>query len=137
MAYQEPPEDNYTETPLAQDSTGTQIELSRDNSDLDTLILPHGIYSFHSGTENSGNRIKITVWEFDEDPTKVSNNPIIEMSGDDIIKVVNLLPLWDDENYSLGIYYFGSELKRWKDVLGNRMYNDTTESKTLAVHSGT
>jgi hypothetical protein len=130
MAYQEPDETVYEESPIIQNSTGTQIELSKVVDSQDVLSLAHGIYTFHSSTENSGNRIKITVWAPEEDSEAVSNNPIIEMSSDDQIKVVHLLPLSNEE------YSIGKDEKRWLLVVGNRMYNDTVQTKTLKTHSG-
>jgi hypothetical protein len=130
MAYQEPDEIVYEESPIVQNSTGTQVELSNTVDKFDAISLAHGIYTFHSSTENSGNRIKITVWAPGEDSTQVSNNPIIELSADDKIKVVHLFPLSNEE------YSIGSDNKRLLSIVGNRMYNDITQSKTLKTHSG-
>jgi hypothetical protein len=130
MAYQEPDEIVYEEPPIIQNSTGTQIELSNSVNKFDEISLAHGIYTFHSFTENSGNRIKVTVWSSEEDSTQVSNNPIIEISADDKIKVVHLFPLSNEE------YSIGSDDKRLLSIIGNRMYNDIIQSKTLKTHSG-
>ena len=59
MTFQEPPEIDYTESPIVQNSTGTQIELSKSVDTEDSLLLADGIYTYHSSTENAGNRIKV------------------------------------------------------------------------------
>jgi hypothetical protein len=130
MAYQEPDEIVYIEDLIVQNSTGTQIELSKSVDAEDVVSLAHGIYTTHSLDYDSDNKIKITVWTTEEDPTLVSNNPIIEMSADNKVRFVHILPLINEE------YSIGSDTKRWLIVVGNRMYNDTTQSKTLSVHSG-
>jgi hypothetical protein len=130
MTFQEPDEIVYTEDPIVQNSTGTQIELSKSTDIFEAISLAHGIYSNHSSDYNSDNRIRITVWNPEEDPDALSNNPIIEMSADNKVTVVHILPLINEE------YSIGSDEKRWLIVVGNRMYNDTTQSKTLSTHSG-
>lgn len=117
---------NFTENEPVPTSWGVQ----ESNSGGFSTGQAHGIYTFHTSTENYENKMKFTVWHPTEDPDIVSNNIIMELHATDEVGVVHILPLENE------IYNVGADDKRWLLATGSQMFNDTTQTKTLNLYSG-
>jgi hypothetical protein len=93
--------------------------------------MADAIYSEHSSSDPAGNSITFAIWHPSEDENTPSVNEILKISGNDTVTAVHILPLESD------IYNLGTDEKRWLLSTGSQMYNDTTQTKTLSLYSGT
>jgi|PlaIllAssembly_1097288.scaffolds.fasta_scaffold37826_2 hypothetical protein len=108
-------------------TTGLQIELSQL---IEDDYIAHGIYTFHSVTETSDNGLEICVWNTDDGIGNVSTNKVLQITSDEYINAVHILPL-ENEEYSIG-----TDDHRWLLATSNQLYNDTAQTKTLELYSG-
>ena len=62
----------------------------------------HAIYTVHSSTEVGDNKVYLTLWDPTTDEINdIGTRVVVEFSADNIIKVVNLVPL-ENNTYDLG-----------------------------------